>query len=133
MEMTHMADSSLVKKLGLKPGRRALILNAPDDYRALLDPLPEGVDVTTTPDSTFDFVQLFAKNKADLAEYAPAAMAAVKPGGMLWIAFPKKTSKIQTDISRDTGWDVMQHAGWQGVFLISVDDVWSAMRFRPAG
>jgi hypothetical protein len=127
-----MADSSLVKKLGLKPGRRALILNAPDGYRALLDPLPEGVDLAATPDGIFDFVQLFAKNKADLAQYAPAAMAALKPGGMLWIAFPKKTSKIQTDISRDTGWDVIQHVGWQGVFLISVDDVWSAMRFRPA-
>jgi hypothetical protein len=127
-----MADSSLVKKLGLKPGRRALILNAPDGYRALLDPLPEGVDLAATPDGIFDFVQLFAKNKADLAQYAPAAMAALKPGGMLWIAFPKKTSKIQTDISRDTGWDVVQQAGWQGVFLISVDDVWSAMRFRPA-
>jgi hypothetical protein len=133
MEMICMADSSLAKKLGLKPGWRALILNAPDGYRALLDPLPEGVDLTTTPDGTFDFVQLFAKNKADLAEYAPAAMAAVKPGGMLWISFPKKTSKIQTDISRDTGWDVIQQAGWQGVFLISVDDVWSAMRFRPVG
>ncbi|HEX6608953.1 MAG TPA: hypothetical protein VF276_18780, partial [Chloroflexia bacterium] len=112
-----MADSALTKKLGLKPGRRALILNAPDGYRALLDPLPQGVDLTTTPDGTFDFVQLFAKNKADLAEYAPAAMAAVNPGGMLWISFPKKTSKIQTDISRDTGWDVIQQAGWQGVFL----------------
>jgi hypothetical protein len=133
MGMTRMADSSLTKKLGLKPGWRALILNAPDGYRALLDPLPEGVDLTATPDGTFDFVQLFAKNKADLAAYAPAAMAAVKPGGMLWISFPKKTSKIQTDISRDTGWDVIQQAGWQGVFLISVDDVWSAMRFRPVG
>ena len=128
-----MADSSLAKKLGLKPGKRALILNAPDGYRALLEPLPEGVDLTTTPDGTFDFVQLFAKNKADLAEYTPAALAAVQPGGMLWIAFPKKTSKIQSDISRDTGWDVVQQAGWQGVSLISVDDVWSAMRFRPVG
>ena len=128
-----MADSSLTKKLSLKPGKRALILNAPDGYRALLDPLPERVDLTTTPDGTFDFVQVFAKNKADLAEDAPAAMAAVTPGGMLWISFPKKTSKIQTDISRDTGWDVIQQAGWQGVFLISVDDVWSAMRFRPVG
>jgi hypothetical protein len=121
-----------VNRVNIQPGRRALILNAPDGYRALLDPLPEGVDLAATPDGIFDFVQLFAKNKADLAQYAPAAMAALKPGGMLWIAFPKKTSKIQTDISRDTGWDVVQQAGWQGVFLISVDDVWSAMRFRPA-
>jgi hypothetical protein len=132
MEMIGMADSSLVKKLGLKPGRRVLILNAPDGYRALLDPLPEGVELAATPDGTFDFVQLFAKNKADLARYAPKAMEAVKPGGLLWIAFPKKTSKIQTDITRDTGWDVIQQAGWQGIFLIAVDDIWSAMRFRPA-
>ena len=128
-----MADSSLAKKLGLKPGKRALILNAPDGYRALLDPLPEGVGLTATPGGAFDFVQVFAKNKADLARYVPEAIAAVKPGGMLWIAFPKKTSKIQSDISRDTGWDVVQQAGWQGVSLISVDDVWSAMRFRPSG
>ena len=51
---------------------------------------------------------------------------------MLWFSYPKKTGKIKTDLSRDVGWDSVSKAGWIGVSLISIDDTWSSMRYRPA-
>jgi hypothetical protein len=127
-----MADTSLASKLQVKPGMKLLIMNAPDGYLKLLDKLPAGAEVTTNEDGTFDFVQAFVYNKADIDRLAPKAIRAVKPGGMLWFSYPKKTGKIKTDISRDVGWDMVAKAGWEGVRQIAIDDTWSALRFRPA-
>jgi hypothetical protein len=133
-----MAETPLVKKLGIKPGYKLLILNAPEGYLTTLGALPEGVEVRTEAKDTvgisgpFDAVQLFAHSKADVDQFAPGAIRAVKSDGLLWISYPKKSSKIKTDIHRDVGWDAVVKAGFEGVSLISVDDTWSAMRFRPA-
>jgi len=62
-----MAESSLVKKLGMKPGQKVLVLNAPEDYRRLLGTLPEGVEVESSVEGSFDFVQVFMYNKAPTA------------------------------------------------------------------
>jgi hypothetical protein len=127
-----MADTPLTKKLGIKPGFRMLILNAPDGYRDLLAPLPEGAEVHLAAKGMFDFAQLFVHSQADVDEHALTAIRAVKSGGLLWLSYPKKSAKIKTDISRDVGWDAVKNAGWEGVTLITIDDTWSAMRFRPA-
>jgi len=126
-----MAGSPLTKKLGLKPGQRVLVINAPEGYRDLLGALPEGVEMHDQPDGSYDFVQLFAKDKAQLERDAPVAIAALKPNGMFWISYPKQSSKVPTDITRDRGWDVVEQTGLQGVAMVSVDGVWSAFRFRP--
>ena len=103
-----MPDSSLVKKLFIKPGYRAVILNAPEGYRELLGELPPGVKLEDKPEGSFDFIQVFVKSAAELEQYTPVAIKAVKPGGALWVSFPKKTSKIKTDINRDAGWDALR-------------------------
>jgi hypothetical protein len=126
-----MAETPLTKKLGIKPGQKMLILNAPDHYMGLLEPLPENIDVSTKPAGTYDFVQLFVRSIADLNDNAMTAINAVKPNGLLWIVYPKKSGKIKTDITRDVGWETVIKAGWDGVTLISVDDTWSSLRFRP--
>jgi len=126
-----MAETPLAKKLGIKPGNKILILNAPNDYLPMLQPLPGGAAITTASEGTFDVVQLFVHNKAELDSQAAGAIKALKPGGWLWFSLPKKTSKQQSDLSRDTGWDSVLAAGYEGVTLISIDDTWSAFRFRP--
>jgi hypothetical protein len=126
-----MAPSDLAKKLQIKPGSRLLLLNVPEDQRQRLDPLPEGVQVAERPDSPADAVYLFVRNRGELESHAAAALGALEPGGLLWIAYPKKSSKIPTDINRDAGWGPVAEAGWEGVAIVSVDDVWSALRFRP--
>ena len=94
--------------------------------------MPEGVVLTDQAKGTFDCVQLFVKNIEEMNRLAPRAIRAVKPDGLLWISYPKRSSKTKTDLSRDHGWEVIENAGLEGVTLIAIDEVWSAMRFRLA-
>jgi hypothetical protein len=132
-----MADSPLAKKLGIKPGHKLLIMNAPEKYMGMLEPLPEGVDAQTRVpaggEGTFDFVQAFAHNRADVERQAGEALRALKPGGLLWFSYPKGRSKVKTDITRDVGWESVTGAGMEIVAQVSIDDTWSAGRFRPSG
>lgn len=118
------------QKMYIKPGNRMLVLNAPEGYLEKFLPLPEGVVIDTTANGTYDVVQGFLKNQAEVDTLAAHAMAAVKPGGRLWLCYPKGTGKIKSDINRDKGWDVVTNKGWGGIRLISLDDTWSAMMFR---
>lgn len=130
-----MSVTTIAKKLGIKPGYAVLLLHAPENYREHLGALPQEVEVIETPEDAsaqaFDCVLLFARDQAQLATRAPLALSSVRPSGLLWIAYPKKTSKLHTDLSRDVGWDAVTDAGMQGVSLIALDETWSAMRFRP--
>jgi hypothetical protein len=126
-----MATTPLSKKLRIQPGQRVLILNAPEGYRQELGPLPESVEIAEAAEDKFDFVHLFVKNVADLERLGPVALDVLKHDGLLWISYPKKSSKVATDLSRDVGWDLVTEAGLRPVTQVSVDEVWSALRFRP--
>jgi hypothetical protein len=126
-----MPDNPLAKKLKLKPGQHAAIVQAPDDYVDSLRPLPENVDIADRLEGTFDWVQLFVKSQAELDGLLPLVVAALKPESILWISFPKGTSKIQTDLTRDRGWDAVQQADLKWLSLVSVNDTWSAFALRP--
>ncbi len=127
-----MEISPLAHKLQLKSGQRVALLNAPAGYRELLEPLPDGAslaqDLAAAP---FDAVQLFARTSDELGRLAPAALAALAPGGMLWIAYPKKSAGLDSDLTRDAGWAPIIGAGWQPVRQVAMDDTWSALRFKP--
>ncbi len=128
--------ASLVKKLLIKPHGRIAIVDAPSGYLDTLGALPEGVDLVDTyvgvPAQSLDQVHLFVKNRADVAQLAPQAMRCVTTNGLLWICYQKRSAKTMTDLTRDVLWDDLSKIGLTGVTLISIDDVWSAMRFRPA-
>lgn len=127
-----MATSSLIKKLQIKPGQRMVIINAPAGYTEQLDPLPDGAELAEKPEGAFDFVQVFATNSEELKKHIGTATKAVKHAGLLWICYPKGSSKVKTDLNRDVLWGIVDEYGFKGVTLVSIDDVWSAMRFRPA-
>ena len=126
-----MTDRPLTEKLGLKGQLRALILNAPKGYRTLLGPLPPDITVNTKPSGRYDFVHLFVTNQAELATLGPAALAAVKPVSIFWISYPKQGGGLESDITRDHGWDLVRNAGFDTVAQVAVNDIWSALRFRP--
>jgi hypothetical protein len=126
-----MAESALAKKLKLKPGQRAAILNAPDGYLKELNPLPEDVQMADKLSGTFDWVQAFVKNKAELDKLLPRIVRALKPEALLWISYPKGTSRIQTDLTRDKGWDSIREVDLKWITLISVNATWSAFALRP--
>lgn len=81
-----MAKTPLIKKLGIQPGQRLLIINAPEDYIDQLGDLPEGVEVAEKPAGTSDFVQLFVQTLAELRSNSLAALGAVKYDGLLCIS-----------------------------------------------
>jgi len=130
----RMADAW--KKLQLHKAKRALALNAPGgDYERLIGGVPEGTIVDSEPtgeNGSYDFVHLFLTSVAELEEKGPAALAAIKHDGLLWFSYPKKTSKIKTDINRDAGWKLVREAGYEAVTQVAIDETWSALRFRPA-
>jgi predicted SnoaL-like aldol condensation-catalyzing enzyme len=123
--------SSIVKKLGLKPGMRALVFGAPSGYLDSLAPLPDRVEVSQNLGSTHEFVQFFATKKSEITKSATKLLQSAAPGALVWVTYPKKTSGVESDLSREAVWAAMEGTGWRPVSQIAIDSVWSALRFRP--
>jgi hypothetical protein len=123
--------ASTVKKLGLKPGMRALVVGAPSGYMNSLAPLPDRVEVSPSLGSAHEFIQLFAIKKSEITKSAKKLLQSATPGALVWITYPKKTSGVESDLSREEVWAAMEGTGWRPVSQIAIDDVWSALRFRP--
>jgi hypothetical protein len=126
--------STLSDKFQFKNVVKLAVRNAPAGYAEKLQAELEGIEIVAGPDATADAVLLFVNNLAEALALAPRAVATVapaKPEGILWIAYPKGGSGIKTDVNRDKLWPVVQDSSWRPVRQIALDDVWSAMRFRP--
>jgi len=119
-----MNAKTVAAKLGIRPAQSVFVINPPGDYAELVGGLPPGTTVVRHRPA--DVVHLFARNQVELAEHAVEATAAVKPGGLVWISYPKGGA---SDLKRDVLRDAID--GWQPVSQIAVDETWSAMRFRP--
>lgn len=120
--MTVVAD--LEKRLQLKPGMAGGACRVPADLRLPL-PLLKGLRRRG-----LDYVLVFVRDAAEIAKHAPAAVKCLREDGLLWFAYPKQTGTIKTDINRDHGWSPVRELGFEGVRQISIDDTWSAIRFR---
>jgi hypothetical protein len=123
--------TSIVKKLGLRPGMRALVVAAPSGYVRSLVPLPEGIAVSETIGGSDEFVQFFATRRSEIGKSAKRLLQSSVPDALVWITYPKKTSGMDSDLSREEVWAAMEGTGWRPVAQIAIDDVWSALRFRP--
>ena len=129
-----MIDASLIKKLGIKPKQRFIVLNAPEGFSEQISTLlPAVVELHTnlTTSGNFDVVLQFVHNKAEVEKDTPIAIGMVKSGGRFWLSYPKQSSKIPTDINRDILWKIFPNSEWRPVTQISIDEIWSALRFRP--
>jgi len=124
-----VSPSPLAKKLLVKPGYRAALVNAPAGFAKRLEPLPDGASVAEGAGPGNDLVLAFARDSTELSRVASSAARLVKADGLLWICYPKGG---KSDLSRDVLWDILSKDGFTGVTLVSVDAIWSAMRFRPA-
>jgi hypothetical protein len=125
-----MAENALAKKLQLKPGRSVLVLDAPPGFVDELKPLPDGVKLAHRASGTYDVVHLFVKTKADFEARAKAALKASARGGMVWVAWPKGSAKMATDLNRDTLAAAAEAHGLRPVANVSIDETWSALRFK---
>ena len=122
----------IARKLGMNPDMRALIIAPPPGYLKLLAPLPDGLTVSSRADGTYPFVQVFATRLSEISRVAQRLSKHAAPSALVWISYPKKTSRTGGDLSRDLIREAMRGTGWRAVSIVALDEVWSALRFRPA-
>jgi hypothetical protein len=122
---------SVSGKLKIREKNKLLTLNAPADFKKKLEGLPAGVTISSTG-KEYDQVHWFVLNKAQLAKELGKVLKLFKENVLIWIYYPKGTSKLQTDLNRDSGWEtLMKHNDkFTWVNLISFDETWSAFGLR---
>jgi hypothetical protein len=125
--------SPLAKKLQVKPGKSWLLYNAPANYLALLEPLPDGSTIAYEAKGIFDGVQLFVKNSDELKANLKIVVPVLKPDAVFWVIYPKKSSGIKSDLEMMGSWDEPTKYGLRSVASASVNETWTAIRFRPEG
>ena len=121
--------TSVATKLGMNLGMRALIIAPPPGYLRLLAPVHDGLFSRAA--GMYPFVQVFATRLSEIIKFAEKLPKHAAPNALVWISYPKKTSKAGGDLSRDVIREAMSAVGWRAVSIVAIDEVWSALRFRP--
>lgn len=113
------------QKLGLRPGLRVRVVDAPGDYAALV-----GLDRVTTVGArgAFDFAHVFAASAARLDAHVQALAKTLPDDGMLWVSWPKKAAKVPTDVTEDTVRTIALPLGLVDVKVCAIDAVWSGLK-----
>lgn len=126
--MAGYSGTPLSAKLGIKPGAVVALVGAPPHFRALLDPLPDGVTFRPALRGTPDVICFFTTERRALEQRLPALLRALGSANGLWIMWPKRTSKVVTDVTEDVVREVALPAGVVDTKVCAVDDVWSGLR-----
>lgn len=120
------SGTPLWRKLGLKPGMRCAAIDAPEHYPDLLSGAPNVV--WTGPEDAPAFLHIFATERAALADHIAHARDSIPPDGMIWASWPKKASKVSTDITEGTIREIALPIGLVDVKVCAVDATWSALK-----
>jgi hypothetical protein len=123
------SGTPLPQKLGISEGARVALVRAPDGFAATLAPLPDGVRVHSRLGGPQDVVLFFATRRAELERRFPTMARALEPAGGLWIAWPKRTANVATDLSENLVREIGLSNGLVDNKVCAVDDVWSGLRF----
>ena len=122
------SGTPLARKLGISVGDEVFLVGAPANYRELVAPLPEGVRFVTRMGKATALVHVFATERAQLETAIRAALAKLPANGVIWASWPKKSSKVPTDIIEDTIREIALPLGLVDVKVCAVDDVWSGLK-----
>lgn len=122
---------SIAQKLRIKEGTKLLTINAPADFNNALEPLPADVSILSSKAKNYDQIHWFVQTKAEMEKQLDKVLDLLKDEMVCWIYYPKGSSKIQTDLTRDKGWEnLLKHKELQWLSLISFDETWSAFGMR---
>jgi len=127
--MAGYSGTPLVKKLGIKEESNIALVGAPPDFASTLCPMPASVAVNSRTRQPLDFVLLFVKREAELQRNFLRYAARLQPSGMIWIAWPKKTSGVATDLTFAKVQALGLAAGLVDVKICAVDEIWSGLKF----
>jgi hypothetical protein len=126
--MAGYSGTPLAKKLGFKTGLRVHLIDAPDHYLQLVDPLPDDVSFVPTLRSKVDLIHLFTTAAEDLAEKLIACRRRIVENGVIWVSWPKKAAKVPTDVTEDVIRTLALPLGLVDVKVCAVDDTWSGLK-----
>ena len=127
--MAGYSGTPLVKKLGIKPGARVAIVNAPDDFHATLGDLPQDVTLAKPTTTSLDLILYFVLSERILVRDFAKLAQRLTSKGMIWIAWPKKSSGVTTDLNFDRVQRIGLDAGLVDVKICAIDDTWSGLKF----
>ena len=128
MSPAGYSGTPLPKKLGIKEGAAVAVLNAPADFAETLGDLPHGVTVCARLRGSLDVIVFFTVRRGDLERRIERLKAALDPAGRLWIAWPKRASKVETDMTEDVVRDVALPLGLVDNKVAAVDETWSGLQ-----
>lgn len=123
------SGTPLPQKLGIRPGHRLAFVGAPDGFAATLGALPEGVEMVESDAGPLDLAVFFTTRADALTAAFQRLGPRVHPGGTLWIGWPKKASKVPTDVTEDVVRAVGLREGMVDVKVCAIDAVWSGLKF----
>lgn len=122
------SETALSKKLGIGPGAQVAVLDKPADYELWLGQLPEGVSLAASLGQATTVVHVFATERKLLLQRLKTLRAKLGDAVPVWVSWPKKASKVQTDISEDTIRELALPLGYVDIKVCAVSDVWSGLK-----
>ncbi len=125
-----MSEKTLVQKMVIKPGYKVIVINPPEGYLQTLGDFPEGAGLIEINTQPVDVIQVFVKTLEEVIRNVESWKKNLKLTGILWITYPKGTSKVKTDLNRDILWQQLKAYHLEDVAMVAVDETWSAMRFK---
>ena len=127
--MAGYSGTPLPKKLGIKDGSRIVLINAPKDFESELGELPDNVEFIKRPTKSLDIILFFVLTERALARDFAKLAAKITANGMIWIAWPKKSSGVVTDLSEQRVREIGLNAGLVDVKVCAIDETWSGLKF----
>lgn len=128
MPTAGYSGTPLAKKLGIKAGSRVHLVDAPTGFRKLLAPLPEGVAFASRLSDTTDIVVVFSKSLFGIAGRLAVLQGAMRSDAAVWVSWPKKASRVPTDITENALRDLALPLGLVDVKVCAMDDTWSGLK-----
>ena len=125
---TGYSGTPLARKLGVKEGCTVAILGEPSGYRTLLAPVPVDVEFSNRATDTTDIAHVFVTAREELSALLQSLRKTLKPDAALWVSWPKKASKLPTDITEDTIRELALPLGFVDIKVCAVDAVWSGLK-----
>jgi hypothetical protein len=122
------SGTPLPKKLGIPPMGRLLVVGAPQSFAELIGPLPPGVTLAKRASGEHAYIHLFAMRRKRLASELARLAPRLKKDGMLWVSWPKKASKVETDVTEDVVREIALPMGLVDVKVCAVDEIWSGLK-----
>lgn len=128
MKPAGYSGTPLARKLGISQGAKVFAKNAPDNYARLLEPVPPDVTFQTRLSKDTDVIHVFNDRKASLKAELEALRTSIRSDAAVWVSWPKKTSKVPTDITEDTIRELALPLGFVDVKVCAVSEVWSGLK-----